>query len=308
MNQDTRYDELMLRWLNRELSEQEFAELKEMPEFGTYQHIVETADNWKKPEWKEEEFYDELIERREQKTAKGKVIFLKPMYIGLAASLLIGLFFFLDKPTDEINSINYTTAFGEQKEVKLPDQSVVKLNALSGIELDTTSWKEKREIALTGEAFFDVVEGPEFKVDFKPGKLYVRGTKFDIQSREGSFVVECYSGRVAVYLKKDSLILTKGQSAQFDGSGNMIPGTFKKDMPAWFGGISTFEAQKLSVVFAELEAQFGVKVITQDIDVSRKFSGRFTHENLEKALKMVCTPMSIKYKIEDKKVFLSGRY
>lgn len=304
MSPQDRNSELLLKWLNRELSEEELAELQQSPDFEAYSKIVSTADSWDKPIWNESEAFEELLEKKDKK--KGKVIFSKPMWYGLAASIFIALFLVIKTQSASEQIISIATNYGEEKTINLPDASLVKLNGLSNIDLDTVNWALNRYISLEGEAYFEVEKGGAFQVDFKPGQLFVRGTKFNIRSREGNYQVECYEGRVAVYQGQDSLVLTQGQSAQFNGA-DIEEGTFTHDRPYWLGGKSKFNAAKLSVVFAALEAEYGVKVIVQDIDKERKFTGEFTHDDLDKALQMICIPMNFHFKIEGKKVVVSEK-
>ena len=45
-------------------------------------------------------------------------------------------------------------------------------------------------------------------------------------------------------------------------------------------------------------------ILKNDIDINRIYTGSYPNDNLEKALKLVCMPLGIEYKIEDQKIIL----
>ena len=94
------------------------------------------------------------------------------------------LFFFLQPPSYTL----YQTAFGETKIISLPDGSSVTLNANSSLRLPS-SFMEKRQVWLNGEAFFEVEEVTrkqqagliKFTVHTERLDVEVLGTAFNVQ-------------------------------------------------------------------------------------------------------------------------------
>ena len=57
-------------------------------------------------------------------------------------------------------------------------------------------------------------------------------------------------------------------------------------------------------VIAEFENQYNQTVVTKDIDLSRLFTGSFTHNNLDLALKSVTIPLNLGYSKSGKSILL----
>jgi hypothetical protein len=53
-------------------------------------------------------------------------------------------------------------------------------------------------------------------------------------------------------------------------------------------------------VFGELERQYKIQITTEKINLSRLFSGAFTHNNIENALISITKPMNLSYKWDSK--------
>ena len=104
-----------------------------------------------------------------------------------AACLALVLFFTFGRPSG--TSISSSPA--EMLTHVLPDRSTVRLNADSRIRVNEKKWEEKRQLALTGEAYFEVEKGQTFRVETDLGDVEVLGTKFNVYSRSGIFEVFC---------------------------------------------------------------------------------------------------------------------
>jgi transmembrane sensor len=90
---------------------------------------------------------------------------------------------------------------------KLPDGSVVRLNANSKLNFEKINAKDGvREVYLTGEAFFDVVRNPErpFIIHTPAIDVKVLGTSFNVKAYPEDRTTETslISGSVEVFLKK----------------------------------------------------------------------------------------------------------
>ena len=217
--------------------------------------------------------------------------------ISAAASilLLLGLFW-LWTITDK----NYTTGFGEQLAVTLPDGSEVTLNAESAISFNEWNWDDERKVTLDGEAFFEVEKGEKFTVETTLGNVEVMGTSFNVLERNERFEVACFTGKVGVSNSanlneilipgnKVSIVKNKVQKSSFEPD----------DTVAWRKGIFRYDNIDLIEVLDELERQYGFKVEVNTDIRERKYTGSFSSGNLDEALKMICLPMELDYKIAE---------
>lgn len=126
------------------------------------------------------------------------------------------------------------TAYGQTRQLTLPDGSRVTLNAHS--RLQRYQWRPgaPREVWLQGEAFFDVkhldsngVIRPEERFVVHTGRLRVEvlGTRFNVKQRRAQTQVVLQSGRVRVALSgRPALTLAPSEAARFDS----VSGRFDK--------------------------------------------------------------------------------
>ena len=95
----------------------------------------------------------------------------------------------------------------------LPDASIVILNRNSRIEYPEKFADTSREVALTGEAFFEVTKmnGRTFVIHTESADIKVLGTSFNIKASPGKTEVIVESGIVEVSNKSEHVQLTAGK-------------------------------------------------------------------------------------------------
>ncbi|QCR23036.1 FecR family protein [Pontibacter sp. SGAir0037] len=120
---------------------------------------------------------------------------------GFAALLVLGvaMFWLLSSGNEEYTE--YSTAYGEVKNLELPDGSSVVLNANSTLRYANKWSKEKaREVQLSGEAFFAVTHqynNQKFQVKLQDGvAVEVLGTTFTVTMRPEKTRVVLNEGKV----------------------------------------------------------------------------------------------------------------
>ena len=188
----------------------------------------------------------------------------------------------------------FTTDFSEKISVELPDHSKVDLNALSSITFNKSDWKNNRNVSLKGEAFFDVEKGSSFNVNTPNGIVTVLGTEFNVKQRDNFFEVTCYEGLVQVTYKNNKSKIKPGESFLVLND-LVINNQTVYSQPQWLTNTSAFKSLPLKEVIAELERQYNVKVETKNINTDLLFTGRFTHNNLDTALKSITQPLQLTY-------------
>lgn len=290
----------LAKWLNNELSEEELAEFRTSEAYRSYQKIIAVSDTMEAPDFDVEKALLDFKSRTDAPATK--VIAMRPykkfLKVAAAAALLmVGSYFYL-------NSLgqNYSTEYAEIKNVTLPDNSEVVLNADSEISFSEKNWDEKRNIALEGEAFFKVAKGKKFTVSTDNGTVAVLGTQFNVENRNGFFEVTCFEGLVNVthdgketkLSAGNSFLAINGKIANLDAS--------KKAHPSWIDKESTFKSIPLKYVLDEFERQHNVSVETQGIDTDQLFTGTFSNTDINIALQSISVPSQIKFKLEETKV------
>ncbi|MFZ1676675.1 MAG: FecR domain-containing protein [Saprospiraceae bacterium] len=204
---------------------------------------------------------------------------------------------------------NIVVSSGVTADIKLPESSVVTVNAGSIIKYDEKHFQQDREIRMEGEAFFKVTPGSKFTVITPQGNVTVVGTSFNVISRPGRFEVSCYTGKVKVeQAPNDKVEITSGQrcsAARMQDNLQLNQFDPSASTPDWTRGKFTFENQPLSMVVSELERQYDVTVkISRGIE-DLKYSGLFESGNLDTAVYMITWPLHLSAKISDKTVTIS---
>ncbi|CAD5277381.1 MULTISPECIES: FecR family protein [unclassified Imperialibacter] len=121
-------------------------------------------------------------------------------------------------------TFRYETAYGETKEILLPDNSSVVLNANSSIEF-RNDWSKKglREVWLDGEAFFEVVHTlnhQPFRVKVADGvAVEVLGTSFNVYHRKADTKVVLNTGQIALSFpgknKEEKILMQPGELVEY---------------------------------------------------------------------------------------------
>lgn len=215
--------------------------------------------------------------------------------------LALGTYFFLSP-----NNIDLVTPAGTHQIWTLPDGSEISLNAVSKASYDPETWNKDRIIELDGEAFFDVTKGSTFSVNTSSGIITVLGTEFNVKVREDQFYVHCFEGLVKVQTPDTTLMLPAGSGMRLDHGLLAQESVALGAKPDWFDGESSFNNSSLFDVLHEIERQYAISISFTSEDNSlietARFSGSFTHEDLNIALKSVCQPFGLNFEVSDKEV------
>ena len=292
-------DLLLAKWLNNEITEEELYELKSSPEYASYIKISEATTAFQIPEFDKVGNFKALSSRIEALKNKPKVLRIKPLttFLKIAA-----IFIVLFSGYVFINSLETTvkTQIAEKQTLLLPDNSQVVLNANSTIVYNKSKWDQKRTLDLSGEAYFEVSKGEKFSVNTQEGIVTVLGTQFNVFSRDSNFYIKCYEGLVSVSFNDTLIKLPAGRKLNIENGIIIEHKTINKASPSWILNESSFDNAILSIVIKELERQYPVKVKAENIDLNQKFSGSFSHKDLNLALTLICDPLNLSFTILSK--------
>ena len=287
-------DYLIEKWLKDELTDAEKQAFNQLDEADFNQFIVDNAKSFKASNFsKIDNFNIFKANYNSQKVTVKKLNWWSPL-IKIASVLVITLgvyFAFFNNP-----ETLYKTIASEKISVELPDQSKVELNAQSSIAFNSKNWKNNRAVKLQGEAYFKVAKGNVFDVVTTQGKVIVVGTQFNVKQRDNYFEVKCFEGIVNVTANDISKQLAAGETFQLL-NGQFSEGKTRTSSPKWIDNMSEFEAIPFKEVLAELERQYNIQIAIKVVAIDRLFTGSFTHNNLENALKAVTQPMNMTYEL-----------
>ena len=291
----------ILKWLNKESSDEELTRLKERNDFKTLEKIAHYSSQIETPKVAITKALADLKLKTQKTSKKGKVVQFnfKQLYKYAAAVVLIFTtsYFLLFN-----NDASFKTEFAQTKNFNLPDNSEVILNANSEISYSKKDWKDSRNLTLDGEAYFKVKKGKKFTVNTKIGAVTVLGTQFNVKERENYFEVKTYEGLVSVAYKDTLVKLPRGTIFKVINGVVDIKNTFDVNEKSWLQKESNFKSTSLRFVLEEIENQFNYTIETKDIDLDILYSGGFTHTDVNMALQSITIPLQLSYKIEGKKI------
>ena len=293
----------ILKWLNRETSDEELARLQESKDFKTLEKIAHYASQIETPKVNVDKALEDFKLRTQKTAKKGRIIPFNFKQISKYAAIIVVLlttsyFLFFN------NETSFKTQFSQTKIFNLPDNSEVILNSNSTITFNKNKWKSNRHLTLDGEAFFKVQKGEKFTVNTEIGEVTVLGTKFNVKERTNYFEVKTYEGLVSVAYKDTLVKLSKGTIFKVLNGTIDTVNTFDINENSWLQKESNFKSTALRFVLKEIENQFGYTIETKDIDLDILYSGGFTHADVDIALQSVTIPLQLSYKIEGEKIII----
>lgn len=290
-------EDFLAKWASGDLSDSDKKTFESDKENKLYQDILDGVEKLDVPPYDSDALYAKLKTRIENQdlTKPTKIIPIIPKWFyAVAASviLILSLTVFFN------NEISYTSDYGEKLSFTLPDDSEVILNANSHLTYDDKKWESKRELYLEGEAFFKVTKGSKFTVLTKNGSVSVIGTQFNVNTNQNSsiFQVDCFEGVVKVEQGAISKIIKKGEAVRIVKK-KIDEWKFDELHPLWISKESAFHNSPINQVIKALENQYDIKIESSKVNDSLRFTGVFTHSDLDKALKIVFESLDINYRL-----------
>ena len=166
----------------------------------------------------------------------------------------------------------WTTTNGQMMRLRLPDGTRVQVNAGSRMRIDREAFgRERREVWLEGEAFFDVTRDTlrPFVIHAGATRTIVRGTSFNVKAYPhlGEEVISVRSGRVDV---RDSVRLLAMLSPDEELLRVTLTGkteicrTDGAQASAWTGGGLVLHRATAEELRMRLRQHFGVEVLFRE--------------------------------------------
>ncbi|MET3876109.1 FecR domain-containing protein [Chitinophaga sp. OAE865] len=209
----------------------------------------------------------------------------------------------------------YSSEWGQRKLLTLPDGSSVILNANTTVRIPSDYSNKHRHVELVkGAALFDVQTNPEdpFMVTSKQIQTTVLGTSFLVKSYpyEPQSTVSLLSGKVKVSEKSGTaapLTLAPGEQAKWNETKQeMSKASFDTiALRTWKTGKLVFDNASVSEVIRQLENWYGIPFrVNGNPLYSKRFSGAFDNDKLEKVLNIFCFTAGCSFQIQPDKVLI----
>lgn len=209
--------------------------------------------------------------------------------IGLGTTVL----YFTPSQNQEASvlQITRTTDWGQQQNIVLPDGTKVTLNVGSTISYPEQFATSRRNVTLSGEAFFDVVRNTTapFIIHTDEVTTTVLGTSLNINTQDKEYIsVTVATGKVRVSSDHNNeVILTPKQQATYNPTSQTIS-TREVNLEKyldWKDGILRFEDVTITEASKKLEQWYNVSITVLNKDIANcRFSGKFNNETLDTVL------------------------
>ena len=251
-----------------------------------------------------------------EKTGKSKNYSLKFVWkaAAVAAIFLTAISFWMYKDSSNNSPVQQEfVAFAKTEKqaenITLPDGSEVVLNNNSSLDISKEFNKAKREVNLTGSAFFKVHKDHSKPFIVTSGNLRTTavGTSFYIYNLHAqSPSVSLLEGKVRIEGNKNSIYLLPGEKALLDNNDMVLKSSFNKEQLQNFtNGRITFEHADIKEIKDVFEEYFNMDVDLNGNVPLLNFTGNFDSKNIQLILESLQFTYNLKYKITGQKLILS---
>lgn len=228
-----------------------------------------------------------------------------------AAVLLLAAGFSIWKYTQPADP-SLGTAYGQISTHKLPDGSIMMLNANSCATLGK-DWKEgnDREVWLnSGEAFFHVKKTPQknrFVVHTNDLDVIVTGTQFNVLTRDNKTSVLLTEGSVTIRTPAgEEIKMVPGDFVEIDHNNLEKKKANEESILAWKDNRIIFDNTPIAEAARMIQEHYGMKVIIADSSLNGKtLNGMMPNDNLEILLRSIEATNEFKITRKDTEILIS---
>ena len=211
--------------------------------------------------------------------------------------------------------------YGAKSTITLPDGTEIVLNAGSKISYNASYGRIRRDVALSGEAYFKVAKNKHkpFVVKTKAMSVRAYGTEFNVKCYDGENITETtlVEGSVGIKLNgnnnRKEYMLKPNQQLIYSypdgktGKGKLI---IAKNIntqlyTSWIYDKIQVNSISLKELAVKLQRKYNVSIHIENKELENmKFTGILENETIEQILQALELSASIRYKIEEREIWL----
>lgn len=220
--------------------------------------------------------------------------------------------------TEEVVYNILTVPYGKRFDLLLSDGTVVYLNAGTKMRYPVTFLEgARRQVFLTGEAYFDVAKDPDhpFIVNAEELNVQVVGTEFNVSAyqEDETTAVVLVEGSVGLYQDgselegKTSMFLEPGFQGTFGRANNNLSAKKVNTSiyTAWMSGELVFRNIPFDTILLKMERHYNVTITNQNRELGReRFNASFLDQPIENILRYFNETHEIQYHIENNQVII----
>lgn len=201
-----------------------------------------------------------------------------------------------------------TTAKGEMYQVRLPDGSLVHLNAGSSLKFPSSFHaSDNRTVTLQGEAYFSVAhqKSKPFIVKTDQQEVTVLGTEFNINAYgdDNKTLTTLLKGSVQINAEQQIVLKPGQQSTLLNGQFRVQPAD-TESATGWKNGVFLFYNMDMKTIMRQLARWYNIEVDMSTIP-DKRFYGEISRDvKLSEVLTMLEATSNIEFKIEGRRLML----
>ena len=201
---------------------------------------------------------------------------------------------------------------GQKSNITLPDGTKVILNSESTLKYNTDFNQKSREIALDGEAFFEVAKNTNLPFVVQVGNLSIKavGTAFNVRAYSNENIVSTTltEGKVSVKTPYETMDLIPNERMEFSRDEKKLEKIQLENAKlslGWLNDQLSFENTTLAVVASNLSRIYNVEIeLSSESIKQQRFTGIISNNSLQSVLRILSLTSPIRYTIKDNKVIL----
>ena len=308
---------LVSRWFSDKNNE---AELKDTIRHHWDEFSIETTNSEKDLSLV---FYQIKQKISSEKAVVNFRVRMQNFYMRAAAILLLPLLLYNVYTTflnasdiDNQSSVEIFSPMGARTRFMLPDGTQGWLNSGSSLKY-ATNFQKKRNLALVGEAWFEVVhnENKPFVVSTSALDIQVLGTKFNVAAFPEEKVTEVVlqEGKVNVRENKGLSWAEMKPDEKYTYNQELNTNTIQKvnadQFSAWKDGMLVFRNEPLSEVLKRIGRWYNVGFVMNDSALSKlRFRATFKEEQVEEVIRLISLTIPIEYSFDSRKLNEKGEF
>jgi transmembrane sensor len=211
---------------------------------------------------------------------------------------------------DVIGNNTIETPKGGQYQIKLPDGTMVWLNASSSMTYPVRFTGAERLVEITGEAYFEVAHNAQkpFIVKSRQQRIEVLGTHFNVMAYGDEIETKTtlLEGSVKVMSPKKQLLLKPGQQSSVSVNGASLEEDVDIDgVVAWKNGKILLNDMSIQHIMRSLSRWYNFEVEYQGNAITTTFGGSFSRtKNLSTILRSLESTGDVHFKIEGRRIIV----
>ncbi|MFA6260522.1 MAG: FecR domain-containing protein [Bacteroidia bacterium] len=212
-----------------------------------------------------------------------------------------------------LTSLSVQTAANEVKQVVLPDGSKIWLHEGSQLTYQNNFWNTKRNLTLTGMAYFDVQRDEErpFTIVTRRNSITVLGTSFEVMAYAGDSNerVTVTSGHVQFGNKDQGMLDLKTNQAGIISTHQafIVKEESASELTAWHKGKLVFNNETMDQVMNKIARYFHIRYVFLNPEIKGcHFTGTFENPKLKQVMDMISSALELSWKQDKKQVEIAG--